>query len=184
MILSPKQVVRKKIAEVKKRFSDDELKFFSSEVISTLELTSLFQNAGCILAYYSMKDEVNTREFIHAYSEDKRFILPVVFGNELLLKEYRPEAEMSVSGYGIYEPKGDVLFDVNKIDLIIVPGVAFDRKLHRLGRGKGFYDRLLGGLKIPKIGICFDFQLLEDLPHDDHDVKMNMIISQNEIIME
>ncbi|HQG08910.1 MAG TPA: 5-formyltetrahydrofolate cyclo-ligase, partial [Dysgonamonadaceae bacterium] len=73
--------------------------------------------------------------------------------------------------------------DFDSIDLIIVPGVAFDRKLNRLGRGKGYYDRLLSQLKSPKIGICFDFQLLESIPVEDWDIKMDMIVAQNEIVI-
>ncbi|HBU45755.1 MAG TPA: 5-formyltetrahydrofolate cyclo-ligase, partial [Porphyromonadaceae bacterium] len=63
-------------------------------------------------------------------------------------------------------------------------GVAFDRTLNRLGRGKGFYDRLLPKIKAPKTAICFDFQVFDNIPVSQGDIKMNMIVCQNEIIVE
>ncbi len=67
--------------------------------------------------------------------------------------------------------------EVDKIDLIIVPGIAFDKSLNRLGRGKAYYDKLLKDSKAIKIGVCFDFQLLESVPVDKYDVKMDLIIT-------
>lgn len=182
--ISSKQVLRNQIAAKKKALSKAELSNFSAEVISTLELTSLFRDATCILAYYSMEGEVATHDFIDKYHGSKCFILPVVRGNELVLRKFTLQKEMVKSSFGIYEPEGNDFVDFERIDLVLVPGVAFDRKLHRLGRGKGFYDRLLPLIKAPKIGICFDFQLFDQIPHEKHDVKMNMIISQNEIVLE
>lgn len=182
--VSSKQALRNQIAAKKSTFSQAELQFFSSEVVSTLELTSLFQNATRILIYYSIPGEVETHDFINKYRENKCFILPVVKGNELALKEFSTTEEMITSSFGILEPTGDEFIDFDRIDLALVPGVAFDRELHRLGRGKGFYDRLLPFIKAPKIGVCFDFQLFDHIPYDEHDVKMNMIVSQNEIVIE
>ena len=77
----------------------------------------------------------------------------------------------------IPEPVGRLFTDLNKIDVILVPGVAFDRTLNRLGRGKGFYDKILSQTKACKIGICFDFQLLDRIPTEVHDVRMTQVIS-------
>lgn len=179
-----KHVLRKEIVEAKKQFSAEQLCDFSNEVIQTLELTSLFQQAQNVLSYYSLGDEVDTHQLMSDYAHSKRFVLPVVKGEELLLKEFRLGQKMKKGALGISEPEGgDEFVDFDSIDLIIVPGVAFDRKLNRLGRGKGYYDRLLSQLKSPKIGICFDFQLLESIPVEDWDIKMDMIVAQNEIVI-
>ncbi|MBZ4674841.1 MAG: 5-formyltetrahydrofolate cyclo-ligase, partial [Dysgonamonadaceae bacterium] len=138
-----KHVLRKEIVEAKKRFSAEQLRDFSNEVIQTLELTSLFQQAQNVLSYYSLVDEVDTHKLMSDYAHSKRFVLPVVKGEELLLKEFRLGQKMKKGALGISEPEGgDEFVDFDSIDLIIVPGVAFDRKLNRLGRGKGYYDRL------------------------------------------
>ena len=83
--------------------------------------------------------------------------------------------------YNIIEPIGESI-SPSKLDLIIVPGVAFDKNKNRLGRGKGFYDKLLSEVTCCKIGICYDFQLLEYLPCEDHDIKMNLIVTPKYLI--
>lgn len=177
-----KQNVRDKIASIKSSFTDKELMGFSSQVMFQLTQSDVFRQAKCILAYYGMKDEVDTKMFIEEYAEKKQFLLPVVVGNDLILKEYSPEKEMKLSSYGIWEPAGKEFPDYDQIDLVIVPGVAFDRKRNRLGRGKGFYDRLLSQIDAPKTGICFAFQLLDEIPASEQDQKMTMIVSQYGII--
>lgn len=185
-ITEQKKRLRERIAKKKQSYSQKELLNFSEEVISTLELTEVFQNAKVVLAYCSMSDEVNTHEWIKKYGLQKHFLLPVINNGELILKKYVSEESMLTSAYGIKEPVGHAFSDseYDKIDLVIVPGVAFDRTLNRLGRGKGFYDRLLPKIKAPKVAICFDFQVFDNIPVSQRDIKMNIIVCQNEIIVE
>ncbi|MGI6047328.1 MAG: 5-formyltetrahydrofolate cyclo-ligase [Petrimonas sp.] len=183
-IFSQKKVLRKKIAEIKQSYSEKELQNLSEEVISTLELTEVFQKAKIVLAYYNLPDEVNTHELIRKYHLQKQILLPMVNNSELVLKKYVSEESMITSDFGIKEPMGEAFLEYDKIDLVIVPGVAFDRTLNRMGRGKGFYDRLLPKIKAPKLAVGFDFQIFEKIPADDEDIKMNMIVCQNEIIVE
>ncbi len=183
-ISSHKKILRKKIVEIKQSYSKKELQELSEETISTLELTEVFQNAKVILAYYSMSDEVNTHELIKKYHLQKQFLLPIVNNGELVLKEYVSEESMITSGFGIKEPVGITFLEYDKIDLVIVPGVAFDRTLNRMGRGKGYYDGLLPKIKAQKFAVCFDFQVFDEIPANERDIKMDMIICQNEIIVE
>jgi len=74
----------------------------------------------------------------------------------------------------------DEIFE-GKIDLVIVPGIAFDWQKNRLGRGKGFYDRFFEKNNLLKIGVCFDFQFLETVPHSKHDIKMDIIVTSDGI---
>ncbi|MDR1517866.1 MAG: 5-formyltetrahydrofolate cyclo-ligase [Dysgonamonadaceae bacterium] len=176
-----KRQVRAEIAALKRKFSATELGEFSSAVVSRLEQTEEFRNAAVLFIYYGVDDEVCTRGLIEKYLGTKRILLPVVEGNDLLLRELEDIEQMEVATYGILEPKGGAVFrDYPDIDLAVIPGVAFDRKLHRLGRGKGFYDRLLPVVKAPKIGLCFDFQLRESIPFDMDDVPMDRVITQRE----
>lgn len=183
-LLLKKKALRKKVADLKSTFTEKELLNLSEEVISTLNLVDVFQNAKIVLAYYSMPDEVDTHRLIKTHHSQKQFLLPVVNNDELILKKYISEESMLTSDYGIKEPTSDTFLEYDQIDLVIVPGVAFDRTLNRMGRGKGFYDRLLPKIKAPKIGVCFDFQLFDEIPTYQGDIKMNMIVSQNEVIVE
>ena len=116
------------------------------------------------------------------WSSEKRILLPVVVGDDLELRIYTGPEDMSISGiYGIAEPTGEIFTDYAAIEFIVVPGVAFDAKGNRLGRGKGYYDRLLP--RIPsayKAGICFPFQLVEEVPAESFDIRMDIIITINE----
>ena len=103
-------------------------------------------------------------------------MLPLIKGNDLQLLLYAGKESLKTGAFGISEPTEDcIAVQEREIDLIIVPGVAFDRQRNRLGRGKGFYDRLLSTLDIPKIGVCYDFQLKDRIPVEPFDQKMDLI---------
>lgn len=130
------------------------------------------------MLYHSLKDEVDTHAFIRKWSREKRILLPVVTGDDLELRLYTGPEDLTVGAYGIEEPTGALFTDYSTIDLIVVPGVAFDRDGNRLGRGKGYYDRLLP--RIPsayKIGICFPFQVVDEVPAEPFDIRMDEIIT-------
>jgi len=136
-----------------------------------------FVEARTVLVYMSMADEVPTGMFLDEWHSRKRLVIPLVQGDGLLLKEYNPPT--LVNGYcGILEPSPeapDVAY--NEVDFAIVPGVAFDRNNYRLGRGKGFYDRLLPHLDCPKVGVCQPFRLIDKVPCDPWDVALDAVIS-------
>lgn len=177
-----KNKIRKEIASLKKKYSPNELQNFSDEVLSILEITGAFQDAKTIFIYNSLSDEVQTLNFIEKWKGEKNFYLPVVVEDDIVFRAYNPSTEFRKSSFNILEPIGADFTDYKKIDLIIIPGVAFDRKMNRLGRGKGYYDRFLSKTSATKIGICFDFQLLDTIPAESSDIKMDYIVSENELI--
>ncbi len=149
----------------------------SADVLSRLEAHPVFRQAHTILLYHSLPDEVCTHDFIRKWSAYKQVLLPVVAGNDLELRRYTGPADLKKGAYGIEEPVGEPFTDYNSIDLAVIPGVAFDVHGNRLGRGKGYYDRLLPHLPHAyKIGICFPFQLLEEIPTEVQDISMDEII--------
>lgn len=179
---SEKSNLRKKIEKLKKQFTQEDFILMSDEVFAVLEITGAFQDSKNILIYNSMPDEVSTQNFIKKWKNDKNFILPIVSGNELKLHKLNDKTEFKTSPFGIEEPIGENFTDYAKIDLIIVPGVAFDRKCNRLGRGKGYYDRFLPKTNATTIGVCFDFQLFDHIIAGEEDVRMNIIVSENDLI--
>ena len=141
-----------------------------------------FREARVVLLYWSMADEVQTHNFVERWYRDKVLLLPCVDGDDLLLRRYTgPECLVAGEQFGIGEPTGPVYTDLEAIELIIVPGVAFDREGNRMGRGRGFYDRLLKTTpKALKIGVAYDFQMLDSIPVEPFDVKMDRIITEQQ----
>ena len=128
-----------------------------------------------------MSDEVFTHDFIQKFYKTKKIILPVVDGENLILKEFTGVSNMTEGvSYGIMEPAGETFTEIEKIDLIITPGVAFDKSGNRLGRGKAYYDKLLKSTNAFKVGVCFNFQFLDWVPTDMHDIKMDLVLSDKE----
>ncbi len=136
-----------------------------------------FISAGTVLLYMSIEGEVPASRFIEKWHTTKRILIPKVAGDDLLLFEYDPDR--LTEGYrGIPEPSEDaVQAKYPEVDLAIVPGVAFTRSGIRLGRGKGFYDRLLPHLACPKAGICFSYRIIPDIPTDFWDITLDKVIS-------
>ena len=176
-----KSEIRRKIKNLRMMLSEIEKAAAAEEVFSRLEKTAAFMIADNILMYHSLPDELSTIKFLKKWQGRKRFFLPRVNGVNLDILPYE-ETRLELGSFHIEEPAGNDVADVNDIELMIIPAVAFDRKGNRLGRGKGFYDRLLATSKATKIGVGYEFQLLDSLPSEPHDVAMDMIITQKTVI--
>ena len=176
-----KKELRSFIRTKKKQYSAADLAAKSEEICSKVLASVWWQEASSLLLYYPLKDEVDVRPLIQeAYRDGKQVLLPVCKGDDLELHLYEGEASLSLGAFGIMEPTGPlfVLEDYPKIQLAIIPGMAFDRVGHRLGRGKGYYDRLLPRLQAVRLqGICFPFQLLDEVPTDAHDIAVQEVIA-------
>ena len=153
----------------------------AEEVFSQLEKTAAFIMAENILMYHSLPDELSTIKFLKKWHHRKHFFLPMVNGVNLDILPYE-ESRLELGSFHIEEPTGTDVADVDDIELMIIPAVAFDRKGNRLGRGKGFYDRLLSTSRATKIGVGYEFQLFDSIPSEPHDVAMDMVITQKTMI--
>lgn len=177
-----KSDIRRKIKNMRTMLSHDEKSSAALEVFERLEKSAAFLMADKILMYHSLPDELPTIEFLNKWGSRKRFFLPRVNGVNLEILPY-DQSRLELGSFQIEEPQGDELTDPSELELVIVPAVAFDRRGNRLGRGKGFYDRFLQSTKATKIGVGYDFQLFEELPAEEHDVPMDIIITQSEYIV-
>ncbi len=176
MFLSPKQALRSEVRRRKAQFSPDELAAKSREVIARLEANALFQSAQTVMLYWSLPDEVCTHHLIERILGQKCIILPVVSGNDIRPVELTSLAQLHEGAFHIQEPNSDAFFS-EKIDLIVLPGMAFALDGSRLGRGRGYYDRFLAAnSSVPTIGLAFGFQVFDDLPTEPHDVKVGTVI--------
>ena len=178
--MEEKNELRNYIREQKSLFTFEQLTAMSEAAVGGIVSGGQWSVANTILLYYPLADEVDVRPLIQmAFQSGRRVLLPVVDGKELMLRLYEGEESLRAGTYNIMEPVGPLFSpeEYSQIELAIVPGMAFDAMGHRLGRGKGYYDRLLPLLTAAyKIGICYPFQFVSDVPSEDHDVRMNDVV--------
>ena len=131
-----------------------------------------------MLLYSALPDEVPTLEVLKFWGEKKKLLLPVVHEEKMYVKVFTTEKQLKCGALNILEPQGEVFTALSSIDLILVPGLAFDAYGHRCGRGKGYYDRFLSQPKVKAktIGVGFDFQCLPIVPTDEHDIVLDDLI--------
>ena len=172
--------MRKQIRAAKKAVPFCEKCSRSTPILAKVEALAAFQQARTILMYWSMEDEVQTHDFVNRWYKEKTILLPCVDGDDLRLRQYTgPECLVEGEQFGIGEPTGPEYTTLDKVEMIIVPGVAFDKQNNRMGRGRGFYDRLLKSTpNAYKVGVAFDFQMVENVPTEPFDVAMNTVISE------
>ncbi|MCT4589401.1 MAG: 5-formyltetrahydrofolate cyclo-ligase [Carboxylicivirga sp.] len=173
-----KKALRQKIRELKKQLNATERMRQSDHIQLQLEQRIEFIKARKILLYWAISDEVPTQGIINSWYQEKEIYLPVIHNKDLKIVKYEGEQSMVPDEkYGIPEPTGEEVNDETLIDLVIVPGVAFDKQNNRMGRGAGYYDRILNRLvHASKIGLAFDIQMVEQVPVEAHDIKMDMVI--------
>lgn len=177
-----KTELRSLIRSQKRSFSAAQLAAMSEEICNRVLASAWWQEAGTLLLYYPLPDEVDIRPLIQeAYRGGKRVLLPVCKGEELELHIYEGEDSLASGAFGIMEPTGPLFVpeDYPDIQLAIVPGMAFDREGHRLGRGRGYYDRFLPKLSASTrlLGICFPFQLQDSVPTDIYDIPVQKVFA-------
>lgn len=177
-----KAEIRQRIKALKKAVDKESAKIAATKAFAQVEECAEFQRAQHVMVYHSLPDELSTHAFIEKWHGLKKLYLPRVNGEILEILPY-DATQLQSGSFNIEEPTGDEIVDGNDIDLIIVPGIAFDRKGNRVGRGKGYYDRLLRETTAIKIGIGYDFQLLEDnIETEEHDVKVDLIITEHQCV--
>ncbi len=175
-----KKELRRLIKERKKNFSPEKASSDSEKIFNQIESLPQFKQAKVVLAYWSLPDEVITHRFIQKWVGEKRFVLPIVVGDTLELGAFNGlEKIVTSQSFGILEPKTEELVDPKTVDFAIIPGVAFDKKGNRLGRGKGFYDRFLKETNAFKVAVGYDFQILDEVPVSSFDVPVDMVVSTN-----
>lgn len=187
-----KQMFRKKALGQRSAFTADEVKERSARIVETLMNLEQFGISRTVLCYNDFKNEVMTERFIQGcLQQGKRVAVPVISGEgrcvkKMLAAEIYSVEELEPGFYGILEPRKDVLREIAplEIDLVVVPGVAFDGAKNRMGYGAGYYDRFMKELRKDclKVGVAFELQVYDRIPVEEHDVPLDMIITENRII--
>ncbi|WP_425446268.1 5-formyltetrahydrofolate cyclo-ligase [Dethiothermospora halolimnae] len=186
-----KKDMRKKILNTRNNMKNADVNEKSNKIISTIKKLKEFKEGSNIMVYLSFNNEVNSFPLIeYCKKKGKKVIIPYCKkkGKEIIPTELKNmDLELKKSSFGYLEQKPEFLrpIDMEKIDLIIIPGIGFDKKCYRLGYGAGYYDRFLARLnfKIPTIGVCYDYQILDAIMTEDFDIPMDYIVTEKRIIV-
>lgn len=174
-----KQELREQVKARIKLMPSEERAASSLQICHHIIATPEWKEAKTVLLYAALPDEVDLDSlFKNAEQCGKQIVLPVVNGNKLLIRYYDPQ-HIAVQGcYNIKEPTSSCpsLINLDEIDLAIIPGRAFTHDGLRMGRGKGYYDRILHSLPCPRWGVAFACQIVAELPTDPWDVRLDHII--------
>lgn len=162
--------------DVKKKSSDAAKLFLSSPQ---------YKNSKCIMLYMPLGNETDTKDILQsALSDNKKIVYPVTDAERGVITPYEVSetTEFEKGAFSVLVPKNAEKADVKKIDVVIVPGIAFDKNGNRVGFGKGCYDKFLRNLRVIKIGYCYEYQICHKINRDEFDVLMDYIITEKEMI--
>ena len=183
--MSTKSNLRLSISEQRNALEINLLTEHSAQIVKNLLSMETFKSSNTVALYMAIAGEVNLETlFAACWQRGKRTCIPV-FNTTLKcyeMAEITADTGFQTAHYGIKEPTTPVLVDRNLIDLMVLPGVAFDRQGNRLGRGGGYYDRLLDGFLGKTVAVAFDFQVFPLVPTEKHDKPVHSIVTQSEIV--
>lgn len=184
-----KNAIREAVRKRRDAITAAEAESKSAAIMRNLMKTAEYKNAKAAMLYAAKGNEVRTRGMIYAaLKEGKTVLLPITntVKREIeaaVIEDY--DTDLKKGAFGIMEPKQRRPFDEAKIELVIVPGIAFDLEGHRLGYGHGFYDKLLHRLtNAAKVGLAYDFQVVQKLPSESHDEIMDVVVTESRVISQ
>ena len=181
-----KDEIRKQILEKRSNLSLEEVDKKSELIIENL--TPYLKNAQNIMIFTNMKNEVRITKLIELYPEKNFFISKIVNSKnrEMKINKYN-ENELVLHKFGYYESSSDDFYDEKILDIVIVPALAFDSSKNRIGFGGGYYDTFLNKVRGKNkntlfIGVCYDFQMIEEVPIEGHDITLDLVINESEVL--
>ena len=180
-----KDEIRRQILEKRNNLSSKEVDKKSELIIENL--TPYLKNAQNIMIFMDMKNEVRITKLMEFYPK-KSFFIPKITDSknrEMKINKYE-ENELVLHKFGYYESYSSDFYNENILDIVIVPAVVFDLEKNRIGFGGGYYDTFLKKIrgenkKVLFIGICYDFQIIEKVPSEEHDVVLDFVVSESRI---
>ena len=179
-----KKEIRKQILARRSELSDSEVHEISLVICDNIRKSKAYDNAADICLYMPINNEVDAALMVDRVIRDgKKVWLPRVHGDEMDFYSFDKDTPVVIGTYNITEPDSDVVLEPNDKTLIVMPGAVFSVERDRIGYGGGFYDKYLDmHSQVKTVAACFDFQILDSIPSEDHDIKPLAIISEKRII--
>ncbi len=182
--MKDKSRLRKTVLSRVGRMTKQEKEMASMLASQNAMLTTEVKNANAVMLFASMEDEPDIWALVDTLLERGKIVmLPVIHNGSIVPVEYCPDDILLSNRYGTLEP--DIRYEqpVDIIDVVIIPGVAFDERGHRLGRGGSYYDRFLSSLSCIRIGLCFEVQIELRVPFEPHDAVMDAVCTDKRLIV-
>lgn len=180
-----KDAIRAAMKQKRRGLTEQERQCKSAAIGERLFRMAQYRHARTVMVYLSAFGEVETTGIMeHAFAAGKKVVVPVSIRESHTIRPsyIASAAELAPGAYGIPEPAVIAPAHMDALDLILVPGLAFDRRGGRIGFGKGYYDRFLEQVRAPKIALAYSFQIISDVHAQAHDVKMDYIITEGELV--
>ena len=181
VFMSEKEQLRKALKEKRKNLSAAEVDEKSTLVTEIFLESDVYKKASTIMLYMPIRNEVDTGKIISkGFADGKKLVFPVTDRESGIITPYFADGktEFKKGAFSVPEPSLREKMRLEEIDVVLVPGIGFDYFGNRIGFGKGCYDMLLCKCNALKIGVCYEFQLLEKIPYDEHDIKMDYILTE------
>ena len=179
--INNKDRLRREMKILRRSLSCDDIRERSNKIYNNIIKTGILEKAENVCIYMSAFNEVDTSEMInYCLDKGKNVYVPVIEGDDIYICRYEEETEKGA--FGISEPVNKVKKNQSEIDVFIIPGLAFDKKGGRAGFGKGYYDKLMKNTNALKVAILYDFQLVDDIEKESHDILMDYVITESLVI--
>ena len=182
-----KDKIRKEILAKRNILSDKDINKKSDLIIKNL--ASYIENVQNIMIFMDMKTEVKITKLLELYPNKNFFISKIINSKnrEMKINKYNKN-ELILHKFGYYESSSNDFYDEEILDVVIVPALAFDSKKNRIGFGGGYYDTFLEKVrkknnKVLFIGVCYDFQIIDSVPTEKHDVTLDFVVSESKVII-
>lgn len=176
---------RRRMRTLRNSMTDFEVGEKSKLIVSHFTVMPEYKNSAVIMLYLSAKNEPDTLNLARiALNDGKKIVVPITntADNTLSLSYIDGLNSLKVGAFGILEPIKTVPCGYDEIDAVVVPGLVFDKKGGRIGYGKGYYDRFFENTNAVRIAFCYDFQIVETAATEEHDVGMDIIVTESGVI--
>ena len=178
-----KLALRKKYLKIRDRLEELEVLEKSGQICRKVLSLDVLAGARTISSYFAFRNEVDTKELINSLVKSgQKVVIAQFMNNAWRFAQFNSWTDLEEGPYGILQPKTQEVTSANSIDVAILPGVVFDQKGVRLGYGKGVFDKLLAKSPALRIGLAFDFQVVDELPREKHDLVMDFVVTEKRIL--
>ena len=181
-----KHLVRKRLLKKRRKQAPSLAQDKNEQIAGRVATLPEFKKAKTLLLYAPIYGEVETKGVFHeALKRKKTVALPKVNGEKLEARQVKEWGTLEKGAFGVNEPTGrQKLLPAEKLDVVFVPGIAFDEEGYRLGYGKGFYDRFLRekARNAKRVGLAYEFQVVKRLPRESHDEKVDVLVTEKRVL--